>query len=116
MSGGHFDYQQYHIEDIACQIEDYVYGHGIPEEEIEFYIEDHYLTDEDIQFVRSNKHTLINKYNFSEETINEFKKGIELLRKAHIYAQRIDWLLSCDDGEEDFHERLKEDLEELNKK
>jgi len=34
-----------------------------------------------------------------------------VLRKAAIYAQRIDWLLSGDDGEESFLERLKEELD-----
>ena len=32
---------------------------------------------------------------------------------AAIYAQRIDWLLSGDDGEESFKRRLKEELDEL---
>jgi hypothetical protein len=32
---------------------------------------------------------------------------------AEIYAQRIDWLLSGDDGEDSFRKRLKEDLERL---
>ena len=50
---------------------------------------------------------------YTEETINEFKKGVEILKKARIYAQRIDWLISGDDGEESFHERLKEELEKL---
>ena len=36
-----------------------------------------------------------------------------MIRVAEIYAQRADWLLSGDDGEEEFHERLKEDLEGL---
>ena len=47
------------------------------------------------------------------ETIEEFKKGLEIIRKAYVYAQRIDWLLSGDDGEESFHLRLKEDLDKL---
>ena len=51
---------------------------------------------------------------YKEETLVEFRKGVELLKKARIYVQRIDWLLSGDDGEETFHERLKEDLEKLN--
>ena len=38
---------------------------------------------------------------------------MHILKQAEIYAQRIDWLLSGDDGEESFHERLKEELEEL---
>lgn len=41
------------------------------------------------------------------------KKGLDYLRKASIYAQRIDWLMSDDDGEEEFHERLSEELNNL---
>lgn len=52
---------------------------------------------------------------FSKETLDEFRKGLDILNKAYIYAQRIDWLLSGDDEEETFHERLKEDLEEYEK-
>ncbi len=52
-----------------------------------------------------------NKY--SDEIIEEFKKGYEMLRKAEIYAQRIDWLLAGDDGEESFIKRLKEELDAL---
>jgi hypothetical protein len=36
-----------------------------------------------------------------------------VLRKAAVYAQRVDWLLSGDDGEETFLERLKKDLDKL---
>ena len=49
---------------------------------------------------------------YSKETLDEFRKGLDILNKAYIYAQRIDWLISGDDGEESFHRRLKEDLEE----
>jgi hypothetical protein len=41
------------------------------------------------------------------------KEGIEVLKRAQIYAQRIDWLLSGDDGIETFFERLEEDLNNL---
>ena len=54
-----------------------------------------------------------NKY--SPKTIEEFQKGLKLLKKADVYLRRIDYLLSGDDGEENFHERLKEELEELKK-
>ena len=50
---------------------------------------------------------------YSEETIMEFRKGIDILKKAQVYANRIDWLMSGDDGEDNFHERLKEELKEL---
>lgn len=51
---------------------------------------------------------------YTEETINEFRKGVEILKKAQIYVQRIDWFLSGDDGEESFHRRLNKELEQLN--
>ena len=38
---------------------------------------------------------------------------LKILNKAFVYVNRIDWLLSGDDGEETFHKRLKEDLEKL---
>lgn len=50
---------------------------------------------------------------YTPETMDKFRVGRELLRMAHVYAQRIDWLLSGDDGEESFHRRLDEDLEKL---
>jgi len=56
-----------------------------------------------------------NKQEFSDETIAEFKKGIEVLNRASVYAQRIDWLVSCDDSEESFHKRLAHDLDQLEK-
>jgi hypothetical protein len=64
------------------------------------------ITDE-IEFQITN-----NKYEYSDKTINEFKKAVNILKQAYIYTQRIDWLLSGDDGEDSFHERLKDELEE----
>lgn len=49
---------------------------------------------------------------YSDEVINEFKIGVKKLKEAYIYAQRIDWLLSGDDGEETFLTRLKKELNE----
>jgi hypothetical protein len=45
--------------------------------------------------------------------IEEFKKGLKILKLASIYAQRIDWLLSGDDSEKSFLERLKKELGNL---
>ena len=116
MSGGHFDYYQWHIDDIANSIENYIYGHSIDEDRIEEYIKDHWLEDEEAEYIRKNKHTIPNRCNYSKETIKEFKKGLAILKKAYVYAQRIDWLLSGDDGEESFHKRLKEELDNLKNK
>lgn len=47
------------------------------------------------------------------ETIQELKTAVKLLKKASIYANRIDWLFSGDDSEDTFHKRLKIELSKL---
>ena len=89
MSGGYFNYEQYKLSYIADEIDHLIIEHENKSEE------------ESDNF----------GYEFSDETITEFKKGLEYLRLAQIYAHRIDWLVSGDDGEEFFHKRLKHDLE-----
>jgi hypothetical protein len=92
MSGGHFDYQQYRLSDIADSIECVINAN----------LDDANVNDVD-EWVQS----------YSKETIAEFKTAVDLLRRAQCYAQRIDWLVSGDDGENTFHERLKEDIAEI---
>ena len=55
-------------------------------------------------------------YELEPRTKDEFRNAIYLLRKAEIYAERIDYLLCADDGEETFHDRLKKDLFKLDEK
>lgn len=50
---------------------------------------------------------------YSPETIQELKNAVKLLKKASIYANRIDWLFSGDDSEDTFHKRLKMELSKL---
>lgn len=117
MSGGHFDYNQYKIGEIADSIEDYLNGHPLGEDDLlDLDSPYRFIEEDEYAYCKEHKHSMPNRYGYSEETIKEFQKGLKLLRMAQIYAQRIDWLLSGDDGEESFHERLKEDLEELKTK
>lgn len=92
MSGGHFNYKQHHLLDMADDI-----GSQI-------------LTND-----RTEKNewgdSVGNRY--SPETIAEFEKAVKALKLAYVYAQRIDWLLSGDDGEDSFHIRLQAQLKEL---
>ena len=83
MSGGHFDYNQYRIDDIA---------------------------DETQRVIKENPNR---EEPYSYMTIAEFKRGVKALKIAGIYAQRMDWLLSGDDGEDDFHERLAAELKKV---
>lgn len=50
---------------------------------------------------------------YSEETLKLLREGFDELCKAKVWAQRIEWLFSGDDGEDSFKERVKEDLEEV---
>jgi hypothetical protein len=101
MSGGHFNYAQDRIEDIIDSIQYEINKSGKP------------LTDEEIKDRTYWGSEETHHHEYPQDIIDEFRKGIFLLCVAKIYAQRIDWLISGDDGEETFRERLKEDLEKL---
>jgi hypothetical protein len=85
MSGGHFGYRQHIITEIADEIERLIKQNDAPD-----------------VFGHVN--------GYSEETVKEFRNAVKCLRQAHVYALRIDWLVSDDDGEDTFHERLTRDL------
>jgi hypothetical protein len=49
----------------------------------------------------------------SEEDKKVFVDAIDALQIAYVYTRRIDRYLSGDDGQDTFHKRLKEDLEQI---
>jgi hypothetical protein len=106
MSGGTFDYNQYRIRDIANRVEQEISKSGTPKTERELKDEGWFRDREWYEKYPED----LNHYKYSDEVIAEFKKGYEILRKAEIYAQRMDWLFACDDGEESFLQRLKGEL------
>ena len=90
MSGGYFDYQQYIIRDIVTSIQGLIDNNISGQDEYGY-----------------------ERIVYSSQTIEEFKKGIDVLKLAEVYAQRVDWLVCGDDSEESFHARLTEDIKEL---
>ena len=94
MSGGFFDYEQYKIDMIADQIE------GV---------------------IRNNDSTELNEWGnpvsreLQPQTILYMQAAVDRLRRAAIYAQRIDWMLSGDDSEESFWRYLEEELQEYDR-
>lgn len=46
-------------------------------------------------------------------TLAQIETGLMHLRLAAVYAERIDWLLSGDDSEDAFAERLPADLRKI---
>ena len=51
---------------------------------------------------------------YSEETIYEFERALEMAKELHVLIDRIDYLVSGEETEESFHQGLVEDLEEIN--
>ena len=89
MSGGHFDYVQYKLEDVAEEIQRIVDNNASQE------------VDEWGQLIGRN---------YSDETIYELLIGVTFILTAATYIRRIDYLLSGDDGEDTFHSNLAEDM------
>ena len=92
MSGGHFDYKQYEFGYIADEVEELIRKNGSEEKDSWGY----------------PRHST-----FESDTIEKFKEALVILRMAQVYAQRIDWLVSGDDGEDSFHARLATEIDQL---
>jgi len=106
MSGGHFDYQEHNISYIIDDIKELIEKNGEEKSSEDLYPWDYDKSTGEI--IEDCKYY----YKYSDETINEFKKAVDILELAYIYAHRIDYLVSGDDDEDDFHRRIKEDIEE----
>jgi len=104
MSGGAFEYRQYYIDEIIEGIEEHLESMGKEKGDVndpyrkEFYSE---YPEEKIYPVES------------EEVQERMRHAIRALKIAKVYAQRVDWYLSGDDGEESFIERLDKELDNL---
>ena len=89
MSGGHFQYQQYRIEDIAVEID---------------------------EVIKSNNDESLDEWGqrrgngYPPEIIEKFREATHTLRQAAEMAQRVDWLLSGDDGEDSFLSRWDKEV------
>jgi hypothetical protein len=78
ISGGHFDYQQYRLYDMAFDIE---------------------------KLIEANRDK---PKSYGPGTIERFNEAAQTLKRAAEMVTRIDWLVSGDDDEDDFHERWNE--------
>ena len=90
MSGGYFEYKQYYIDQIA--------------EDLERRIE---------KAKNKEQGDFGYSYEESDRVIEKFEEILYQIKRASIMAQRVDWYLSGDDGEDSFFRRLEEELEEL---
>ena len=108
MSGGHWNYLQYRLTDVAEDIDKLIEQNGKPKTEEELK-EETWRDDEWYNKYPEDRYY----YEYDEDVIEQFKKAAHAIRIAQIYMQRMDWLLSGDDGEESFLRRIDEDLKKL---
>lgn len=107
MSGGYFDYDQYRINDIANSIERKLNRQGKEKPKDELYGDEEYF----------ERYPDEKYYDTYPKIVQEkMREAVKQLKIAAVYAQRVDWFLSGDDGEESFIERLAEDLKALETK
>ena len=106
MSGGRFYYNQYKIREIWEDIQQELdkQGKEKSKEDLRYYDKEYFEKYPEERF----------EYVHREDVQQIFKEAIEVLKKAEIYTQRIDWYLSGDDGEDSLVSRLKSEFELLN--
>lgn len=90
MSGGRFEYQQYRIENIAVEIDEII------------------ARNDDM--IEDDCGELLHGGGYSPEIIEKFREAAHTLRQAAEMAQRVDWLVSGDDGDESFLKRWAEEV------
>lgn len=102
MSGGKFNYAQGRMQEMAETLEEVINRNGkpIPQEDWDSWEIKYYKDHPEEAFYET----------FSDEVIQRFKEGLDVLKRAYIYANEIDYLLSGDSGEDSFLASIKEEL------
>jgi len=108
MSGGRFDFSEFRIDGIAEQImqEVIISGKPIPKQRWDY--------SEHQEFAETGKAPM--NYAYPDSVLRRMEEAVYALKRAFIYSHRIDYLLSGDDGEENFERRLSDELAELDAK
>ena len=104
MSGGYFEYNQYRINDIVDKIERVLNRQGKEKPKDELYGDAEYF-----EKYPDEKYY----YTYPKQVQERLREAVKQLKIAAVYAQRVDWFLSGDDGEDTFIERLEKDLKAL---
>jgi len=109
MSGGAFDYENYKIAGIADDIEAIIEknGRAYTREERKYNMGEAWYKEYPEEAFHPE---------YPPEVIEKLKEAVTALRIAGVYAQRVDYLLSGDDGEENFLKRLEKELNQFKNK
>lgn len=108
MSGGKWEYRQYGLTDVIDDLKRLIEKNGKLKTKEEMKAEGWTHPNWYEMYPEDKFH-----YKYPDEVIEEFKNAVDIISKAQVYMHRVDWLLSGDDGDETFIERLNEDLKKL---
>ena len=101
MSGGFFEYKQHYVADLVDEMEGVLERCDIePDPETDAYWDE-----------SGSLKPCIEDMEYFKEQVAKAKEHLQI---ANVLVQRIDWYLSGDDGDENFKNRLKEELKSLN--
>lgn len=116
MSGGHFDYQEYHIREIAESVKEIIERNNKPRayDTLDYVDKKWWSSDHDDKACTEENYYKepYLMYEYNDEVIKRFKAAHVVLQLAAILAERVDYLVCDDDGEDSFKNRIIEDLHE----
>lgn len=105
MSGGSMDYAYGKIQEAAMYIQHELANAELCRKNGRFFDVSKYYSEKhsDIDYLKSPEA-------LTNAVIKRLRDALICVRKAAIYAERVEWLTSGDDGYEDFCMRLDEQL------
>lgn len=108
MSGGHYEYKYFQLQQLADDIESDFLNDGLYEDI------DYTLSSNDNQIKNTIKYDRLSDANIDQKNIilKEIKSLIQDLRKCSLRAKELEWYLSGDTGATSYLERLNKILDE----
>lgn len=111
MSGGSMDYVAWKIKDAARHIQNELANAELRKKNGRFYdvYKGYQEEHPELEYLKSPEA-------LTDAVIKRLQDALVCVSKAAIYAERVEWLTSGDDGYEDFCMRLDEELKDCEKR
>lgn len=110
MSGGSMDYVAFKIRDAAQHVQHELANAELCRKSGRLFDVSKYYQEKypDVAYLQSSEA-------LTDGVIKRLRDALICIRKAAIYAERVEWLTSDDDGHEEFCMRLDEQLADCDK-
>ena len=110
MSGGSMDYVAWKIKEAARHIQSELADAELCRKNLRFFDVSKYYQEKypDVGYLKSPEA-------LTDAVVKRLRDALVCVRQAAIYAERVEWLTSGDDGHESFCLRLDEELSDCKK-